>query len=150
MNDWTGQRVVIVGAARQGLALARYLAAHGARVVLNDNRPPKKTAKTCGSSKGWISNGSGRAPAGSPGGCRLGLRFGRRAARSTLDRRSPQAGLPLTNDSQIFMDLVPCQTVGITGSAGKTTTTTLVGRMANAGDQQLRGRSGSAEISANR
>ena len=39
-------------------------------------------------------------------------------------------GLPLTNDSQIFMEAVPCPVIGITGSAGKTTTTTLVGRMA--------------------
>ena len=39
-------------------------------------------------------------------------------------------GLPLTNDTQVFMEAVPCRTIGITGSAGKTTTTTLVGRMA--------------------
>jgi len=39
-------------------------------------------------------------------------------------------GIPLSNDSQIFMEVVPCKTIGVTGSAGKTTTTTLVGRMA--------------------
>ena len=39
-------------------------------------------------------------------------------------------GIPLSNDSQIFMEVVPCKTIGITGSAGKTTTTTLVGQMA--------------------
>ena len=39
-------------------------------------------------------------------------------------------GIPLSNDSQIFMEVVPCKTIGITGSAGKTTTTTLVGNMA--------------------
>jgi UDP-N-acetylmuramoylalanine--D-glutamate ligase len=39
-------------------------------------------------------------------------------------------GIPLTNDTQVFMETVPCRTVGITGSAGKTTTTTLVGQMA--------------------
>jgi UDP-N-acetylmuramoylalanine--D-glutamate ligase len=38
--------------------------------------------------------------------------------------------IPLSNDSQIFMEVVPCKTIGITGSAGKTTTTTLVGNMA--------------------
>jgi UDP-N-acetylmuramoylalanine--D-glutamate ligase len=43
-----------------------------------------------------------------------------------------QRGLPLTNDTQVFLEVVPCKTVGITGSAGKTTTTTLVGRMAQA------------------
>jgi UDP-N-acetylmuramoylalanine--D-glutamate ligase len=39
-------------------------------------------------------------------------------------------GIPLSNDSQIFLDACPCQTIGITGSAGKTTTTTLVGKIA--------------------
>ena len=39
-------------------------------------------------------------------------------------------GIPLSNDSQIFMEAAPCKTIGITGSAGKTTTTTLVGEMA--------------------
>ena len=39
-------------------------------------------------------------------------------------------GILLSNDSQIFMEAVPCPVIGITGSAGKTTTTTLLGRMA--------------------
>jgi UDP-N-acetylmuramoylalanine--D-glutamate ligase len=39
-------------------------------------------------------------------------------------------GIPLSNDSQIFLENAPCRVIGITGSAGKTTTTSLVGRMA--------------------
>jgi UDP-N-acetylmuramoylalanine--D-glutamate ligase len=38
--------------------------------------------------------------------------------------------IPLSNDTQIFLEACPCRTIGITGSAGKTTTTTIVGRMA--------------------
>ena len=41
-------------------------------------------------------------------------------------------GIPLSNDTQIFMEVAPCRTVGITGSAGKTTTTALLGKMAEA------------------
>jgi UDP-N-acetylmuramoylalanine--D-glutamate ligase len=37
--------------------------------------------------------------------------------------------LPLSNDSQIFMKAAPCKVIGITGSAGKSTTTSLVGRI---------------------
>ena len=44
-----------------------------------------------------------------------------------------QSNIPLSNDTQVFMEAVPCKTLGITGSAGKTTTTTLIGRIANAG-----------------
>jgi len=45
-----------------------------------------------------------------------------------LEARSRQ--IPLSNDSQILLDACPCEVVGITGSAGKTTTTALVGLMA--------------------
>ena len=40
--------------------------------------------------------------------------------------------IPVSNDSQIFLETVAAKVTGITGSAGKTTTTTLLGRMAEA------------------
>ena len=43
-QDWQGKRVIILGAARQGLALARYLANHGARICLNDRRDSEEMA----------------------------------------------------------------------------------------------------------
>jgi UDP-N-acetylmuramoylalanine--D-glutamate ligase len=46
-------------------------------------------------------------------------------------QEAQRRGIPLSNDTQIFMEQAPCPTVGITGSAGKTTTTTLVGMMAH-------------------
>lgn len=39
-------------------------------------------------------------------------------------------GIKLSNDSQIFLEDCPATVVGITGSAGKSTTTALVGLMA--------------------
>ena len=39
-------------------------------------------------------------------------------------------GIPLSNDSQIFLEEAPCPVIGITGSAGKSTTTALVGEIA--------------------
>ena len=38
MQDWNHKHVLILGAARQGLALARWLSLRGARVTLNDIR----------------------------------------------------------------------------------------------------------------
>jgi UDP-N-acetylmuramoylalanine--D-glutamate ligase len=47
-----------------------------------------------------------------------------------LAREARSRGIPLSNDAQIFLEVCPtANTIGITGSAGKTTTTTLVGRM---------------------
>ena len=38
MKNWTSQRVLIIGAARQGMALARCLASRGAQVTMTDCR----------------------------------------------------------------------------------------------------------------
>ena len=42
MSDWSGKKVAIIGAARQGLALARYLVGKGAHVIINDQNPAEK------------------------------------------------------------------------------------------------------------
>ena len=39
MADYRNKRLVILGLARQGVALARYLAEQGARVVVSDLQP---------------------------------------------------------------------------------------------------------------
>ena len=131
MTNWTNTHVLILGAARQGLALARWLSRHGANVTLNDSRREEDLV----SAKKSLSDVNVTwAVGGHPlelldttevlcisGGVPLTL---------PIVEEALKRGIPLSNDSQIFMEVVPCKTVGITGSAGKTTTTTLVGIMA--------------------
>ena len=38
MTNWTNTHVLILGAARQGIALARWLSRHGSHVTLSDSR----------------------------------------------------------------------------------------------------------------
>lgn len=131
MKNWNGKRVLILGAARQGLALARWLSVHGARVTLSDMRGEEDLRSAIQSLSAF---GITWALGGHPlelldstdvlclsGGIPLTL---------PLVAGAVSRGILLSNDSQIFMEVVPCKTVGITGSAGKTTTTTLVGNMA--------------------
>ena len=130
-TDWTGKRVLILGAARQGLALARWLSLHGAQVTLSDTRSESELRAARESLAeypiDWAFGGhplelldtadvlclSGGVPLTLP-----------------IVAEAIKRGIALSNDSQIFMEAVPCRTIGITGSAGKTTTTTLVGNMA--------------------
>ncbi|RLC69157.1 MAG: UDP-N-acetylmuramoyl-L-alanine--D-glutamate ligase, partial [Chloroflexi bacterium] len=44
-------------------------------------------------------------------------------------------GVPLSSETRLFVELCPAPIVGITGSSGKTTTTTLVGEMLRASGQ---------------
>lgn len=131
MSDWSGKKVVIVGAARQGLALARYLARHGARVTLTDSRPAGELeaarAALAGLQVDWVIGGH---PLSLLDGADLLCPSGGVPLNLPLVAEARARGIPLSNDSQIFLEAAPCPVIGITGSAGKTTTTSLVGRMA--------------------
>ncbi len=125
---------MILGAARQGQALARYLAGRGARVVLNDQRPAAQLQEAQAALAGlpitWVTGGH---PLQALEQVDLVCISGGVPLELPIIAEAVRRGVTLSNDSQIFMEEVPCPTVGITGSAGKTTTTTLVGRMAQAG-----------------
>ncbi len=132
MKNWTNTRTLILGAARQGIALARWLSRHGSHVTLSDSRSADELASAraalADTDVAWAVGGhplellnhtdmlclSGGVPLTLP-----------------IVAEAIKRGIPLSNDTQIFMEVVPCKTIGITGSAGKTTTTTLVGEMAN-------------------
>jgi UDP-N-acetylmuramoylalanine--D-glutamate ligase len=132
-KNWSGKRVIVMGAARQGLALTRYLVSKGAGVTLTDNRSEDQLCAAIQSLEDiqvkW-------ALGGHPfelleqadlvclsGGIPLTIPF-------VIEAKNRK--IPLSNDSQIFMEACPCRVIGITGSAGKTTTTALVGEMAKA------------------
>lgn len=137
MRDWSGQKVVVIGAARQGIALARYLIIHGAQVVITDKRPMQELAAAAQSLESitgyekieWVCGGH---PFSLLDGASLVCPSGGVSLTLPLVVEAQRRGIPLSNDSQIFLEAAPCPVIGITGSAGKTTTTTLVGRMAEA------------------
>jgi len=128
--DWKERKVVIVGAARQGVATAKYLANHGARPVLTDARSAEQLGEAQAALAGlpveWALGGH---PLSLLGGADLVCLSGGVPSDIELVRVAKQRNIPISNDSQLFLDVAPCRVVGITGSAGKTTTTTLVGRM---------------------
>jgi UDP-N-acetylmuramoylalanine--D-glutamate ligase len=136
MLNWRNQKVVIIGAARQGVALARYLVQHRAQVVLNDRRPLSELQEAQTALAGlpvhWV---CGEHPLSLLDGADLVCVSGGVPLTLPLVVEARRRGIPLSNDSQIFLQSAPCKVVGITGSAGKTTTTTLVGRMARAAVQ---------------
>ncbi len=133
MTNWFGMRVVIIGAARQGLALARYLAEQRAMVILNDQRMPAQLEAERAALAGldgqitWV---CGEHPISLAIGADLVCPSGGVPLSLPLIVEAQRRGVPLSNDSQIFLEACPCRTIGITGSAGKTTTTSLVGRIA--------------------
>lgn len=140
-RSWKGQRVLVIGAARQGTALARYLAERGALVVINDQRPPIQLqdaqSMLADLPVTWVAGGH---PLSVLEGIDCVCPSGGVSLRLPLVQEAIARGIPVTNDSQMFVEAAPCKVIGITGSAGKTTTTTLVGRMAQQASQMTAGK----------
>ncbi len=136
IRDWKGVHVVILGAARQGLALARFLVRRGAVVTLSDKKPADQLGEALHSLEGlpvrWALGGH---PFEILDGAGLLCLSGGVPLDQPIVAEARRRSIPLSNDSQVFMEAVPGKMIGITGSAGKTTTTTLVGRMAEAAIQ---------------
>lgn len=130
-QDWGGRRVLVIGAARQGLALARWLARHGAVVTITDARPEAELASARQAlAELPIRWALGGHPLALLDDCDVLCLSGGVPLTIPIVAEAVKRGIPLSNDTQVFMEAVPCRTIGITGSAGKTTTTTLVGDMA--------------------
>ncbi|MFN3705326.1 MAG: UDP-N-acetylmuramoyl-L-alanine--D-glutamate ligase [Thermoflexales bacterium] len=128
-NSWQGQRVVILGAARQGTALARYLIAHGAEVTLSDLNPHVDQKPLTGLPLRWV---LGEHPLSLLDRCDLLCLSGGVPTDLPIVLEARRRGIPLSNEAQVFCEACPAPIIGITGSAGKTTTTTLTGEMLRA------------------
>jgi len=131
VENWEGVRVVVLGLARQGKALSRYLTEHGAEVIASDlKREDELPLDELSDLELQFELGdhpqrlleqadllclSGGIPADLP-----------------LAQQARLQGIRVANDSQLFLENSLAPVIGITGSAGKTTTTELLGRMGRA------------------
>jgi UDP-N-acetylmuramoylalanine--D-glutamate ligase len=132
-NNLIGLRALVVGLAREGTALARFLAEHGARVTVTDAKPAEALVDNLNSLAGlplstvlgghpWTLLDEAQIVFVSPG----------VPLDSPFIVEAQRRGLPLSSETRLFSHLCPAQIVGITGSSGKTTTTALVGAMLEA------------------
>jgi len=133
-GSYAGRRVVILGLARQGVALARHLAQHGADVVVSDLLPASQLGEALDQLAGLsLEVVLGGHPSSLLDGTDLFCLSGGVPADAPIVRGAIARGIPLSNDSQIFLEECPATVIGITGSAGKTTTTAMLGEMCRQG-----------------
>jgi UDP-N-acetylmuramoylalanine--D-glutamate ligase len=133
INKWQGKQVLVIGAARQGLAASRFLASHEANVLLTDNREAKELPNIHQELQGLrISTFFGGHPLELLQGVNYVCVSGGVPLDIPIVQQAKKSGIPITNDAQIFMETVKARIIGVTGSAGKTTTTILIGEIAKA------------------
>jgi len=128
-----GRRVVVLGLARQGTALARWLVDHGARVTVSDVQPAEELGDALRALEGLpIRYELGGHPLSLLDKCDLLCLSGGVPIDLPIVLEARKRGIPLANDAQLFLERCPATVIGITGSAGKTTTTALAGEMGKA------------------
>ena len=132
MTNWERKQVVILGAARQGLALTRYLLGKGARVVLSDAKPASALDLGGLPAHSGLTLGLGGHPLTLLQDCDLLCLSGGVSIDLPIVDEARRRGVPLSNDAEVFFEHCRAPIIGITGSAGKTTTTTLLGEMLRA------------------
>ncbi|MHB8618391.1 MAG: UDP-N-acetylmuramoyl-L-alanine--D-glutamate ligase [Chloroflexota bacterium] len=127
-------KATVVGLGREGVALARYLAGHGHTVTVSDVRTAEELRPAL--------DQLGETPVelalgGHPTHVleRADTVFISAGVRRDLP---PFQGLTnLSSETELFFRLCPAPIVGVTGSAGKTTTTTLIGQMLSSGSRRV-------------
>ncbi len=136
-SSFTGRKVVVLGLARQGMALARFFAAAGARVTVSDAAPAEKVRHEMDALRDLpVEFALGGHPLSLLDECDLLCLSGGVPAQLEIVQTAVERGIPLSNDSLLTFQAAAALQLGprlaITGSSGKTTTTTLVGLMLQA------------------
>ena len=130
MDALHGKKLVIMGLARQGSVLARFAVEAGARVTVTDMRPAAKLGDVMAELADLeIDYVLGEHPMSLLDKTDVLAISGGVPADVPLVLAARERGIQVTNDSQEFARRVPTAVIGITGSAGKSTTTALTGIM---------------------
>lgn len=126
-QDWRGKRVTVIGFAIEGEDLARYFIRHGAKVTVSTLRVPEahQAAMRELAAQGVAFYVGANEPAHVAGADLVCVSQSVPLANAAV-RAALEAGTKVASMTGLFLDLYPGPVVGITGSSGKTTTTSLV------------------------
>lgn len=137
LSDFFHRQVTVLGAGISNLPLIDFLTRHGAYVTVRDQKPPEAfAALTARWDAAGIRYFLGKSYLSDLRADYLFRSPGLRPDRPEILRAQAQ-GAVLTSEMELFFDLCPCPIFGVTGSDGKTTTTTLLTRLLTAAGKRV-------------
>jgi len=126
----SGKKVLILGAARSGIAAAKFLAELGAVVALNDLKPFENwSAEALGLKSAGIGCLAGDVPSWLLDQIELVVVSPGVPSNTMPIRYAERAGAEVLGEVELAARYLKGRIVGITGTNGKTTTTTLIGEL---------------------
>jgi UDP-N-acetylmuramoylalanine--D-glutamate ligase len=134
----SGQRALVIGLAREGVDLARFLAGHGADVTVTDVKPPEALAESMAQLDGAnvTFRLGGHSSADLDGKDVVYVSPGV-PPQNELLTEAARRGVRVSSLVELFFALCPAPILGVTGSAGKSTTTSLLGEMFQAAGREV-------------
>ena len=136
--NYQGKKVAILGFGQEGQAMAEYLLQEGTHITILDEREPAALGEAYESWQGrdihW----------------RLGPSYLKNLTQFSSIFRSPgvplslpallaarRAGVEITSQTKIFFELCPAPIIGVTGTKGKGTTSTLIAKILTAAKKKV-------------
>jgi UDP-N-acetylmuramoylalanine--D-glutamate ligase len=131
--ELTGKKFLVVGLARTGTECARFLAARGAQVAVSDLRPESELENELQSLAGLtISYFLGAEKRGWPDAVDCVIPSPGVPAENPLIGEAKSRRIPVLSEIELAYRFFGAPLVAITGTNGKSTTTTLIGEMMKA------------------
>lgn len=128
--DISDKKILVIGAGRSGVAAAAFLAARGARVALNDRKPVEEwSADALALREAGVQMLGGDVPSWLLDQIELVVLSPGVPAKSIPVRYAERAGAQVVGEPELASWYLKGRIIGITGSNGKTTTTTLTGKL---------------------
>ncbi len=127
--ELAGKKTLVVGLGKSGVAAAEFLRARGAQVTANDAQPEEKIAVASRLKEQGIALVAGSHPTSLFENADLIVASPGVPLALAPFQNAKAAGVPIISEIELAARFLKGRLVGITGSNGKTTTTTLIGEV---------------------
>ncbi len=140
---WKDRRVLILGLGQypkgSGVSAALMFAKLGARVTVTDEKPESEIRANVVRLRKYknVRFVLGKHELADVDDAEIVVANPRVRPSSPMMKRARKKGIPVTSDIALFLDRCPAQVVAITGTRGKSTTTTLIAEMLKASKKRV-------------